>query len=211
MIERKFVSQKIKEFKIQEHVMKTLRKAGISHVKLKRTPLGDKIVIYTSRPGLVVGRKGQSIKKLTSKLKNEFKLENPEVDISDVEDLNYNAQIVAERIASSLERFGASKFKGIGHKTMKDAMDAGALGIEILMSGKIPGARAKTWRFYQGYLKKCGEISLVGVNKAYAKAQLKTGTIGIQVRIMPPTTKLPDDVTILEETEVTEENAADKK
>ena len=199
MIERKFVAQKIKEFQIQEYIMNNLKKAGLSHIKLQRTPLGEKIIIYASRPGLVVGRKGQSIKKLTKALKSKFNLENPEVDISEVDQLNLDAQIIAERIANSLERFGSAKFKAIGHKTMTDVMNAGALGIEILISGKIPSSRAKTWRFYQGYLKKCGDISLTGVDKAYTSAQLKSGIVGIQVRIMPPSTKLPDDIKVLDD------------
>ena len=82
---------------------------------------------------------------------------------------------------------------------MSDVMSSGALGIEILISGKIPSTRAKRWRFYQGYLKKCGEISVSGVQTSYAKAQLKTGIIGVQVRIMPPDLKLPDDIEILKE------------
>jgi ribosomal protein S3 len=77
---------------------------------------------------------------------------------------------------------------------MADIMSAGARGVEILISGKVPSSRAKTWRFYMGYLKKSGDIAVSGVNTAYASAKLKTGIIGVQVRIMPSTTKLPDDI-----------------
>jgi small subunit ribosomal protein S3 len=80
-------------------------------------------------------------------------------------------------------------------------MNAGALGIEIIISGKIPSSRAKSWRFYAGYLKKCGDISLEGVNKANAQAKLKTGVVGVKVRIMPPGTKLPDKVELIKEKE----------
>jgi len=211
MIERKFVAQRIKEHEIEEYIFKNLRRVGHSHTKVQRTPLGDKIIIFASRPGLIVGRKGQSIKKLTDNLKRKFNLENPQIEISEIEEPNLDAQIVAERIANSLERFGLSKFKGIGHRTMEDVMNAGALGIEIIISGKIPSARARRWRFYQGYLKKCGDIALTGVKKAYAAAQLKTGTIGIQVKIMPPETKLPDEINIIEEKEDVKENGGEKE
>ncbi len=88
---------------------------------------------------------------------------------------------------------------------MTDVLDSGALGIEILISGKIPSARAKSWRFYSGYLKKCGDIAL-GVRRAYTSAQLKTGIVGIKVSIMPSDLKLPDDVKLLKEkAEVVEE------
>ena len=196
MIERKFVAQKIKEFQIQEFIEQNLKKVGHSHTKLVKTPLGEKIIIFASRPGLVVGRKGENIKRLTKILKRKFELENPQIEISEIENPNLDAQIVAERIANSLERFGTQKFKGVGHKTMSDVMNAGALGVEILISGKIPSARAKSWRFYQGYLKKCGEPALQ-VRKAITQAQLKAGTVGIQVSIMPPDAILPDRIKVI--------------
>ncbi len=205
MIERKFIAQNIKEFQIQEFIAQNLKRVGHSHTKLQRTPLGEKIIIYASRPGLIVGRKGQNIRKLTKTLKKKFDLENPQIEISEIENANLDAQIVAERISNTLERFGTTKFKGIGHKVMTDVMDSGALGVEIIISGKIPSARAKSWRFYSGYLKKCGDIAL-GVRTAYASAQLKTGTVGVKVSIMPQDLKLPDDVKLLDKkVEVVEE------
>src|SRR3989344_549535 len=200
MIERKFVSQKIKEFQSQEYISENLKKVGHSHTKMIKTPLGEKIVIYASHPGLIVGRKGENIKKLTKTLKKRFNLENPQIEISEVENPNLDAQIVAERIASSLERFGTAKFKGVGHKAMSDVMGAGARGVEILISGKVPSARAKRWRFYQGYMKKSGSFAVEGVQKAYTQALLKTGIIGIQVSIMPPNARLPDAITIKDST-----------
>lgn len=201
MIERKFVAQKIKEYQIQEYINNNLKNVGHSHTKMVKTPLGEKIILYASRPGLIVGRKGQNIKELTKTLKKKFGLENPQIEISEVEDVNLDANIVAEKITSSLERFGAQKFKAIGHKVMESIMAAGALGVEIIVSGKIPSSRAKSWRFYSGYLKKCGDISIVGVDKAHSQAKLKTGVVGVKVSIMPPGTKLPDKVELVKEKE----------
>ncbi len=201
MIERKFVAQKIKEYQIHEYINNNLKNVGHSHTKMVKTPLGEKIVIYASRAGLIVGRKGQNIKELTKTLKKKFGLENPQIEISEVEGVNFDANIVAERITDSLERFGAQKFKAIGHKVMESVMAAGALGVEIIVSGKIPGSRAKSWRFYSGYLKKCGEISIVGVDKSHSQAKLKTGVVGVKVSIMPPGTTLPDKVEFIEEKE----------
>lgn len=201
MIERKFVAQKIKEYQIQEYISNNLKNVGHSHTKMIKTPLGEKIVLYASRPGLIVGRRGQNIKELTKTLKKKFGLENPQIEISEVTDVNLDVNIVAERITNSLERFGAQKFKAIGHKVMESVMAAGALGIEIIVSGKIPGSRAKSWRFYSGYLKKCGDIAIVGVDKAHSQAKLKTGVVGVKVSIMPPGTVLPDKVELIEEKE----------
>ena len=212
MIERKFVTEKIKEYQIQEYVRNNLRNAGLSHVKVQKTPLGEKIIVHTSRPGLVVGRKGQNIKMMTKTLKKSFGLENPQIEISEVENMGLNASIMSENIAGYLERFGAKNFKGVGHKTMTQVMNAGALGIEIILSGKIPSSRAKSWRFYSGYLSKCGDIAVEGVDKAYAVAQLKSGVVGVKVSIMPPDIKLPDAVKILEEKEeIVEETKEEEK
>src|SRR3989344_2472841 len=201
MIERQFVTQKLKEFQIQEFIGNTLKRVGHSHTKMLKTPLGEKIVIYASRPGLIVGRKGQNIKELTANLKKRFNLENPQIEISEVENLNLDAKIVSEKITDSLERFGAEKFKAIGHKSMEEVMRSGALGVEIIVCGKIPSSRAKCWRFYSGYLKKCGDIAITGVNKSQAQAKLKTGVIGVKVSIMPPDIQLPDKVELIKEKE----------
>ncbi len=198
MIEKKFVSQKIKESMIKEHVMKSLAKAGISHVKLQLTPLGEKIIVYTSHPGLVVGSGGKNINRLTAELKEKIGLENPQIETSEVEQLNLDAQIMADKMASYFERFGSKNFKGIMHTTIEAIMSAGALGAEIVVSGKVPSARAKSWRVLAGYMKKCGNIALTNVKEGKSFAQLKSGTLGIKVRIMPPGTRLTDNIELRE-------------
>ena len=175
MIERKFVAQKIKEYEIQEYLSSSLKNVGHSHTKMVKTPLGEKIIIFASRPGLVVGRKGENIKKLTYTLKKRFNLENPQIEISEIENPNLDAQIVAEKICSTLERYGSKRFKGVMHQAMENTLKAGALGIEIILSGKVPGARAKSWRVNGGYLKKCGDSALKGVKIAHSIAKLKSG------------------------------------
>ncbi len=211
MIERQFVGQNMKEYLIERYIANRLTNVGLSHTKLIKTPSGVKIIIYAAKPGLIVGKKGANIKQLTQAMKEKFKLENPQVEIAEIENINLDPQIVAERIASSLERFGTQRFKGIGHKILNDVMASGARGIEVTISGKIPSARAKRWRFYAGYLKKCGDIAVNYVKKATASADLKTGVIGIQVKIMPPDVELPDDITVYDETQIEEKAAEEKK
>lgn len=194
MIETKFIQDIMKEYQIEQYLAETLKNVGFSGAKLHKTPLGEKIILTASRPGLVVGRKGENIQQLTRVLKSKFKLENPQIEIVEVEKPMLNPAIVAERIASTLERFGPARFKGVGHKMLNEVMDAGAKGVEILISGKIPSSRAKRWRFYQGYLKKSGDIAVSKVLMAHTQAHLKTGTVGIQVRIMPPDLELPDEL-----------------
>jgi small subunit ribosomal protein S3 len=210
MIERSVIKENKKEFQIQEYISSTLKNVGLSQVKLQKTPLGEKIIIHTSRPGLVVGRKGESISKLNHDLKKHFKLENPQIEIVEVETPDLDARILAERIASNLERFGSKRFKAVMHKTMEGTLRAGALGIEILLSGKVPSQRARTWRVFEGYLKKCGHIAQHEVKVAYAQAHLKTGVVGIKVSIMP-NIKLPYDVSIFDEAVVRVEEVVEEK
>lgn len=195
-IERKFIQQNLKELQIKEYILESLGKVGVARVQLRRTPLGEKILISCSRPGLVVGRAGSNIQKLTTELKARFGLENPQIEIEELTNPMLEASILAEMISNSMERFGTGRFKGIGHKAMTEAMRSGALGIEILISGKVPSQRAKTWRFYNGYLKKCGDVAVEGVDISYRVAVLKTGVVGIKVSVMPPTTILPDRIDI---------------
>ncbi len=212
MIERQFVAQKTKEYYIKKYIEDKLKGVGISQIKLKKIPLGEKIIIHTSRPSLIVGSKGSNIRDLTKTLKKDFGLENPQIEINEVKDIFMDPVIVGERIASSLERFGSARFKGIAHKVIENVMNSGARGIEVVISGKIPGARAKSWRFYQGYLKKCGDMAVVGVRKANVEALLKTGIVGVKVAIMPPDLVLPDYVEILQEAKMQEEEiSSDKK
>lgn len=201
MIEREFINQKTKEFYIKKFIEDKFKGVGISEIKLKKIPLGEKIIIYTNRPSIIVGSKGSNIKELTRTLKKDFKMDNPQVEINEVKSIFLDANIVADRIVNFLERFGSARFKSISHKIMENVLNAGALGVEIIISGKIPGARAKSWRFYQGYLKKCGDVAISEVRKSQKSALLKSGIIGIKVAIMPPGLQLPDDIEILPEME----------
>jgi small subunit ribosomal protein S3 len=208
MIEKKFVNDKIKEFLIAEFIGKQLRNVGYSDTKIKKTPLGEKIIINASKPGFVVGRKGENIKRISENLKELFELDNPQVEINEISNPNRDPRIIGERIAVTLERFGVNRFKSVGHRALDDVMNAGALGVEILISGRVPSSRAKRWRFYQGYLKKSGDIALTDVKKAKVYAFLKSGVIGIQVRIMPSDIQLPDKIEFIDELQ-TEESSED--
>ncbi len=210
MIERDILKQKIKEFQVKEFLEEQLFGAGYSTTEIKRTPLGEKIIIHTSRPGMVVGRSGKNIKDLTEALKVKFNLENPQIEINEVKKASLDSSLMAEKIAVSLQRFGSNRFKNIIHKAAEEIMNAGAKGVEILLSGKVPSARARTWRVSQGYLKKCGEPALTNVDISYKIAKLKSGVVGVVVKIMPPEVKLPDYLGLKEKDEAKEETSENK-
>jgi len=206
MIERQVVQQRMKEKQVEEFITNFLAKASFSHLEFQRTPLGEKISIYTSRPGLVVGRRGSNIQELTNLLKEKFGLENPQIEVVEIENPNLSPHAVANRIVTLFQRFGPKRFKSIGYRVLEDIMKAGALGAEIVISGRgVPSTRAKSWRFKAGYLKKSGEISQSYVKRAFASADLPTGAIGIKVSILTPDVKLPDKITIKDRSIVVEE------
>ena len=209
MIERQFVAQKLKEFRVQEFVAQELGSSGgYSHTEIKRTPLGEKVVVYTSRPGLVVGKKGENIHRLTEVLKKRFKMENPQIEIGEIRNPYLDVHFVADRIASTFERFGSKRFKSIGYKMLQSIMDAGGVGAEIVISGKVPSARAKSWRFKVGYLKKSGDLNESLISKEITASNLKSGTIGIKVSIMTPDLELPDRLIIKSVDQVVKEKEA---
>jgi len=198
MDERKTVKFKKDEFAVKEFIKKFVGKGKLSKVIIEYTPVGEKIIISTHKPGLLIGKGGEKILELTRILKKEFKLENPHIEIDEITQPEFDAQIISDDIALSLERFGALKFKVSAYKALEKIMRAGALGAEIRLSGKLPGARAKTWRFAQGYLKKTGDSAKV-VDRAQSRAETKPGTVGIKTAILSPYAKLTDKITIDEE------------
>ena len=199
MIEREFINEKMKQLKIKEAIEGEFTKsAEIGGITMEKTPLGERIIISTTRPGIIIGRGGSTIKELTNKLKNKFRLENPQIETLEIPNPHTSAEVVAKKIAGELERFGPSRFKGIGYREMGKIMTAGAFGVEIIIDGPIPGARSRKWRFWKGYMKKCGFISDNLLDKAQANAILKKGTVGVSVTIMHPDTPLPDKIIIVE-------------
>ena len=195
MEEKKFVTFKKEELGIREYVKKELGKGRISSVTIEYTPIGEKIIIATSKPGLVIGRKGEKIDELTRVLKKRFKLDNPHIEIREITEPRLDAQLVADEIAVSLERQGSLKFKVIAYKMLQEIMKAGALGAEIVLSGRLPSERAKSWRFAQGYLKKTGDPAKV-VDRAMAQAVNITGVTGIKVSILPPHAEIHDRIIV---------------
>lgn len=198
MEEKNVVKFKKEEFAIREYVRYSLGKGKVSRVKIEYTPVGEKIIIATNRPGMIIGKGGEKIKELTRILKGRFGLENPNIEIDEIKKPEFDAQLMADDIALSLERFGPLKFKVIAYRTLQKIIGAGALGAEIRISGKLPGARAKTWRFAKGYMIKTGDSAKV-VDRAQAVAQTRPGTIGVKMSILSPEAVLTDKIVIDEE------------
>jgi|SRR3989338_6286850 len=195
MEEKKFVDFKKEELKVKEYIKRELGKGRISAVTVEYTPVGEKIMVHTSRPGLVIGRRGERIGELTSVLKRRFKLDNPHIEIAEIVEPLLDAQLVADEIAVMLERKGSLKFKVIAYKMLTQIVKAGAMGVELRLSGKLPSDRSRSWRFSHGYLKKTGDPAKV-VDIAQSQAVTISGVVGIQVSILRPDADLKDKIEV---------------
>ncbi|MDR3291644.1 MAG: 30S ribosomal protein S3 [Methanobrevibacter sp.] len=195
MIEKDFVTKGLKRTKIDEFLENKLERAGYGGMSVQVNPLGTMIIVYAEKPGMVIGRGGKTVRSITQNLKNNFNLDNPQIEVKEVDVPELNPKIMAHRIASMLQR--GMHFRRVAYSTIRRIMGAGAQGVEVTISGKIRGSRSATAKFIDGYIKKCGEPSIRLVKEGFATVQLKPGVLGIFVRIMPPDADLPDKVDIL--------------
>lgn len=195
MIEKDFVTEGLRRTKIDEYLEKELERAGYGGMDIQVTPLGTMVVVYAERPGMVIGRGGKTVRQITQNLKNKFDLDNPQVEVKEVDVPELNARIMAAKIANMLQR--GMHFRRVAYSTIRRIMGAGAQGVEVTISGKIRGSRSAVAKFVEGYIKKCGEPADRFVQQGFATAPLKPGVLGIVVRIMPPEAVLPDKVDIL--------------
>ena len=195
MIEKDFVTEGLKRTRIDEYLENELERAGYGGMEIQVTPLGTMVVVYAERPGMVIGRGGKTVRSITQNLKTGYGLENPQVEVKEVEIPELNPKIMAHKIAAMLQR--GMHFRRVAYTALRRIMGAGAQGVEVTISGKIRGSRSACAKFSDGYIKKCGEPATRFVRQGFATVQLKPGVLGINVRIMPPDVVLPDKVDIL--------------
>jgi len=198
--EQQFIEDGLQRTQIDEFFGDELGRAGYGGMEVAKTPMGTQIVLKAEKPGMVIGKGGKNIRKITTTLEEEFNLEDPQVDVQEVDEPDLNARIVADRLANALER--GWYFRKAGHTTIDRIMEAGAKGAEIVLSGKVTGARSRVEKFNRGYIKHNGEPAEDIVDHGVGTAVMKLGTIGVQVKIIPPDAELPDDFEVYEDVEV---------
>lgn len=196
-IEKVFVKEGIRESQLEEYLRDMFDRAGYSHTETQRTPLGTRIIVYAHRPGLIIGKSGRRIAELTEDIKVKFGLENPLVDVKEVENPLLDPNIVAKRISKALEK--GINFKKVCNFYLEEVTRAGAVGITIRVAGKLAGSeRSRFQKFRRGFVAHSGEYAEKLVDKGYTKAMLKPGLVGIQVAIMR---ELPVEIKIKEKKE----------
>ncbi len=195
---KNFIEQGIKLMQINEYLRSELVRAGFAGVDVQKTPLGVRITLRTSRPGLVIGKGGKRIQEITDVLQDRFGLEMPQIEVEEVPNPDLNAQIMAERLAYSLDR--GRHYRRAGYYILRKIMESGgALGAEIRISGKVTSQRARTQIFRAGTMTKSGHNAQEGVDKGVAQCIQKSGVLGVIVKIMQANTKMGDEVKIKED------------
>jgi small subunit ribosomal protein S3 len=193
--ERKFVIENIRRALLKEYIRHETERAGFGGLDIQRTPMGTRIILTAERPGMIIGRKGGTIKELTDNIESRFKFDNPRIEVQEDPDPALNPHIMAQKLASALER--GWHFRRAGHSTVQRIMDAGARGCQVVISGKLTGERHRTEKFREGHVKYCGETQKVWMHNGFAVAKKKPGIIGIKVQIMDKHARLPDEVRII--------------
>lgn len=176
---KNFSDYLVEDKKIREYVKKKLYVSGISKIEIERTAKSVKVNVYTAKPGLVIGKGGALVEGLKADLQKIIK-KDINLNIVEVKDFDTNAQLVAENIASQLER--RISFRKAMKQVMQKAMKAGALGIKTSVSGRLAGADMARTEFY-----KEGTIPLqtlrADIDYGFAEANTTYGIIGIKVWI----------------------------
>jgi len=189
-----FLERNILKIQLNEFLENELTRAGYAGVELVKTPLGTRIIIKAARPGLVIGKHGKTVRDLTQKIEEMFKIENPQIEVDEITDPELNAKVMALRLASALQR--GVHFRRAGYTVLRRIMNAGARGAEIVISGKLTSQRARYQKFRAGVLIKAGDPVNHFVDVGKATVLLKPGMLGVTVKIMRPDVEMPDEVNV---------------
>lgn len=166
---------------INEFLSKELKDAGFGGMEIQKNPVGAKITVYVTRPGLVIGRKGSGIKDLMSKLETRFGMQNPQISVLEITNPELNPQIMCNRIAQLIER--GTAFRRASMWSLNTIMNAGALGVEVTISGKLRTERAHFEKHTIGVVPKSGDVAGHIVRTGITHVLTKMGLMGIQLRI----------------------------
>ena len=194
MKERKFISNNVNKLLVTEYIRRETDTAGFGGMEMKRTPFGTNITLSVNKPGLVIGRHGSKVQEITETLEKKYGVESPQIEVKEVDNPDLNPQVVARKIALSLEK--GWSYRKAGNTSLRRIIDSGTRGVMIRIGGKISGERARSQKFMFGSIKYSGEPARSGMENGFAAAKLKLGIIGVSVKMLSNNYRLPDDITV---------------
>jgi small subunit ribosomal protein S3 len=190
---KRLMKDSLEKLKIDELLEKELKEAGYGGVSITKTPVGTQITLYAMRPGRVIGKRGQTIKELSTRIE-ELGIPNPQIAVVEVEVPELDPYIMASRIALSVER-GVHYRRAIFWATRR-IMAAGAYGVEVEVKGKLRSDRGRYEIVREGFIPKAGHPAEQYCKTATIPVKLKLGIMGVTVTIVSPEAEFPDKVSL---------------
>ena len=175
------VKNNFRNMELNEFLADALKDAGYGGVEVQKTPVGARITVFVTRPGLVIGRKGTGIKDLMARLEQKFGLQNPQISVLEVMNPELNPDIMCNRIAQLIER--GTAFRRAAMWSLNTIMNSGALGVEVTIAGKLRTERAHFEKHTLGVVPKSGDVAGHIVRIGITHVLTKMGLMGIQLRI----------------------------
>ncbi|MBP7461889.1 MAG: 30S ribosomal protein S3 [Candidatus Delongbacteria bacterium] len=179
-LSKSFRDSLIEDRKIRKYITNRVANAGISKVEIDKSTNRISLIIFTSRPGVIIGKKGKEVDKLRDELQHVFKGKDIQINISEVNKPEIDAMLVAENIARQIEQ--RVNYRRVMKKAIQLALTSGAEGIKIMCGGRLAGAEiARTEHYHQGRV----PLQTLRADIDFAKATAVTtyGCIGIKVWI----------------------------
>jgi small subunit ribosomal protein S3 len=176
---RQYAEHLVSDLKVRELLKDKLSQAGVSKIQINRPQKNADITIFTARPGVVIGKKGEDIEKLRREVSKIMGVD-AHINVSEVRKPELDAQLVAESIAQQLER--RIMFRRAMKRAVQNAMRLGALGIKVNVAGRLNGAEIARSEWYRE-----GRVPLhtlrADIDYGLAEAKTTYGVIGVKVWI----------------------------
>merc|ERR1711939_1267983 len=204
---RKFVADGVFFAELNEFFQRELAEEGYSGVEVRVTPTVTDIIIRATHTQEVLGEQGRRIRELTSLIQKRFKFPENSVSLYAAKVQNRGLSAVAQCESLRYKLLGGLAVRRAGYGVLRFIMESGALGCEVIVSGKLRAQRAKSMKFSDGYMIKAGNPCREFIDTAVRHVLLRQGVLGIKVNIMlphdpqgkmGPKTPMPDKVSVKE-------------
>jgi len=174
---------------LNDFLRKEIKESGFHKVEVSKTPTGTKITLHVTRPGIVIGRKGAGIKQLTEKVETDFGFKNPQISVEEVPKAELSPSVMCNRLAAHIER--GTAFRRATMWTLNQIMEAGAMGVQITISGKLRGDRS-AFEKHTRILPRAGNYAKDIVSEDVTHTKTAMGLIGIKIRIASKEKVVPE-------------------
>jgi len=204
---RKFVADGLLFAELNHFLVQELAEDGYAGVLIRKTPTRTEIVIRATRTKEVLGEKGRRIRELQSVIQKRFGFPENSVDLYALQVKNKGLCALAQAHSIKFKLLAGLAPRRACYGVLRFVMDNGAKGVEVIVSGKVKGGRAKALKFKDGYMLKTGEVKRNYIDRAVCHVNLRQGVLGVQVAIMLPhdptgengvSIPQPDVVTVLD-------------